>query len=54
MKYGSRKIVNWCSIELLPQFLFIRLNYSLHQQQQQQRLIPLGGVGYMDQLTPSD
>ena len=28
-------------------------NSILHlQQQQQQRLIPLGGVGYMDQLPP--
>ena len=26
--------------------------YSLYLQQQQQRLIPLGGVGYMDQLPP--
>ena len=25
---------------------------DLQQQQQQQRLIPLGGVGYMDQLPP--
>jgi len=25
---------------------------AIYQQQQQQRLIPLGGVGYMDQLPP--
>jgi len=26
--------------------------HEYQQQQQQQRLIPLGGVGYMDQLPP--
>ena len=30
----------------------VDIKYIFIQQQQQQRLIPLGGVGYMDQLPP--
>ena len=48
----EKKIVSLTYKFVYKAIVVVCVHPTLQQQQQQQRLIPLGGVGYMDQLPP--